>query len=152
MPITIKKMEQDNVSEWASMRLMLWSNYTIQEHIADIEKAIQSENYSGYMALLANGQPIGFAEVSIRPYANGCVEQPVPFLEGIWVEPTYQRQGVGKSLLLQISKDLITQGFTELCSDAEVSNHMSHKAHQQWGFYETERVIYYRKPLVGSLK
>ena len=149
MSITIKKMEQENTNEWASMRLKLWSDYTIQEHIADIQEVLESKNYSGYMALLANSQPIGFAEVSIRPYANGCEEKPVPFLEGIWVDPAYQRQGVGKSLLRQIGNDLITHGYTELCSDAEINNETSHRAHHKWGFYETERVIYYRKPLIG---
>ena len=40
----------------------------------------------GYIALGADHEPIGFTEICIREYANGCTNQPVPFLEGVWVD------------------------------------------------------------------
>jgi aminoglycoside 6'-N-acetyltransferase I len=42
---------------------------------------------------------------------------------------------------------LIARGFRELGSDALIENHGSHAAHRGWGFSETERVVYFRKPL-----
>ena len=30
---------------------------------------------------------LGYAEISLRPYANGCRREPVVFLEAIWVTP-----------------------------------------------------------------
>ena len=39
------------------------------------------------------------------------------------------------------------QGCTELASDALIDNAASHAAHAACGFEETERVVYFRKPL-----
>ncbi|MEM6496328.1 MAG: GNAT family N-acetyltransferase [Pseudomonadota bacterium] len=102
---------------------------------------------SGYIALFGDKLGIGFAEVCIRDYANGCRAQPVPFLEGIWIEPEYRQRGIGKDLVDAIKLDLIDQGFHELCSDSHIENTIAHDAHRRWGFDETERVIYFRKSL-----
>ena len=100
----------------------------------------------GYMAH-SSDMPIGFAERSIRDYANGCTSQPVAFLEGIWVERRFRGQGIGRALVESIVADLLSDGFRELCSDAGITNRRSHRAHKGWGFSETDRVVYFRKPL-----
>jgi aminoglycoside 6'-N-acetyltransferase I len=71
----------------------------------------------------------------------------VPFLEGIWVETELRRQGVGKALIEYAANFLVARGFSELGSDAEIDNHVSHASHRGWGFSETERVVYFRKTL-----
>ena len=89
----------------------------------------------------------GFAEVSIRKFANGCETQPVAFLEGIWVEPPLRRQGIGRLLVEHIEAFAVARGFREIGSDALLDNEASHAAHRDWGFSETERVVYFRKAL-----
>jgi hypothetical protein len=49
-------------------------------------------------AALSNGKAIGFAQVAVRKYANGCDTQPVAFLERIWVDPQFRRRGIGSRL------------------------------------------------------
>ncbi|MGH8854579.1 MAG: GNAT family N-acetyltransferase, partial [Telluria sp.] len=39
------------------------------------------------------------------------------------------------------------QGCTEMASDAMIDNTASHAMHLALGFEETERVVYFRKPL-----
>ena len=63
---------------------------------------------------------------------------------------TLRRSGVGKALLDRIEAWAQGRGFKELCSDALLSNVVSHAAHAAWGFEETERVVYFRKPLNAS--
>ncbi|WP_410001236.1 GNAT family N-acetyltransferase [Rhizobium leguminosarum] len=108
---------------------------------------LEGEKRTGYLALRPDHAPLGFAEICIREYANGCTAQPVPFLEGIWIDPKHRRHGVGRALVESITGDLIEQGFHELCSDADIRNRRSHQVHQNWGFAETERVVYFRKVL-----
>ena len=48
----------------------------------------------GYGAFDPEGELVGFAEVSIRAYANGCTSTPVPVLEGIFVEERSRRMGI----------------------------------------------------------
>lgn len=94
-----------------------------------------------------DGAAIGFAEVAIRPYANGCDSQPVAFLEGIWVAEPARRRGIGAQLVAHIEAFLLARGFCELGSDTPLANRASQDAHRRWGFAETERVVYFRKPL-----
>lgn len=146
MSISVRKMRRSDQSAWAEMRYRFWDSLTPKEHLCDIEKMLTSNKRFGYIAL-EGSQPIGFAEICLREYANGCTKQPVPFLEGIWIDHKHRRRGVGRALLDKIIEDLVVDGFHELCSDAGIKNRRSHVAHKKWGFYETDRVVYFRKPL-----
>ena len=90
----------------------------------------------------------GFAEVSLRSdYVNGCETSPVAFLEGIYVRPEHRRRGIGRALVAAVEQWGRERGCSELGSDALLDNHMSHRFHGGAGFEETERVVYFRKPL-----
>jgi aminoglycoside 6'-N-acetyltransferase I len=89
----------------------------------------------------------GFAELAIRKYANGCETRPVPFVEGIWVKPQFRRQGVGARLIGHVEAFVMARGFREIGSDTLIDNRTSQAAHLAWGFFETERVVYFRKVL-----
>ncbi|MGO4834668.1 hypothetical protein AB4144_20655, partial [Rhizobiaceae sp. 2RAB30] len=79
-------MRKSDSADWADMRLRLWEGTSPHDHLRDIEKILKSKKDRGYVAILDGDRPAGFAEISIRDYANGCKEKPVPFLEGIWVD------------------------------------------------------------------
>jgi aminoglycoside 6'-N-acetyltransferase I len=143
----IRQMQAADRSAWIAMRLALWPPHSREEHAEWIEEILRSATAWGFMAESATGVPAGFAEIAVRAYANGCETRPVPFLEGIWVEPELRRQGIGKRLLAHAEAVLAARGFRELGSDSEIDNHASHAAHRSWGFSETERVVYFRKPL-----
>lgn len=147
MPLLVRRMRGEDSAAWAALRRKLWSDTALEAHLADIARMLGQERHRAYLALGPDGAPLGFAELSLRDYANGCTAQPVPFLEGIWVEPGHRRQGIGRRLLEKMTQELKEQGFRELCSDAGIRNKASHRAHENWGFHETERVVYFRKPL-----
>ena len=129
------------------MRRQLWDDVSDAQHFAEIDAVLNNQNSWCYVARGARGAYLGFAEICIRDYANGCTEQPVPFLEGIWIDAQHRRSGVGRMIIDKTTQDLIDAGFKELCSDAFETNHHSHRAHENWGFEETMRVIYFRKVL-----
>ena len=56
---------------------------TIDEHLVDIQCILNGRKRKGWIALMPNQSPAGFAEISMRNYANGCRAEPFPFLEGI---------------------------------------------------------------------
>lgn|SRR5487761_218785 len=132
---------------WAAMRAALWPDDSLEAHRIGIDGLLGDENAWGFIAETADGAPIGFAEVAIRKYANGCDSQPVPFLEGIWVDARFRRQGVGAGLIGHVEAFLAARGFRELGSDTSIDNGASQAAHRGWGFCETERVVYFRKAL-----
>lgn len=47
----------------------------------------------------ADDRVIGFLELDYRKYAPGCTSSPVPFIEGWYVDPAHQGQGVGRALV-----------------------------------------------------
>jgi aminoglycoside 6'-N-acetyltransferase I len=128
------------------MRGVLWPDEAAADLAHGIDQILTSGDW-GFVAETRDGMPIGFAEVAIRKYANGCETAPVPFLEGIWVREEFRRQGVSARLIRHVEAFLIARGFTELGSDALIGNLDSHAAHAAWGFSETERVVCFRKSL-----
>ncbi len=146
MTIVVRRMQGTDRSSWAAMRFQLWNELSVEDHLTDIDRILRGKTRRGYMGLMGE-QPVGFAELSVRDYANGCTSQPVPFLEGIWVAKRYRRRGIGRALIAAVTEDLLAEGFQELCSDAGIRNRRSHQAHRTWGFVETDRVVYFRRPL-----
>jgi aminoglycoside 6'-N-acetyltransferase I len=147
MLFRIKQMEARDGAAWAKMRTALWPEESVQTHAAEIATLLVNAEAWSFLAETAEGEPAGFAEVRLRAYANGCDSRPVPFLEGMWVEPPFRRQGVGAELISHVELFLGAHGFREIGSDALIDNHVSHAAHRAWGFSETERVVYFRKRL-----
>ena len=131
---------------WAEMRSQLWPDTSASEHAADLRKSIKDGKFKAWI-VSRNGAPIGFAELYLRPFANGCQGKPVPFLEGIWVNPEHRRGGVGQVLVDAVSRWAQKRGYQEIGSDANILNTVSHQSHLGWGFLETERVVYFRKEL-----
>ena len=147
MAFVVREMQPNEAAIWGNMRRQLWDDLSEAQNQREIAKASEDPNATTFLALDDKARPIGFAEISIRDYANGCTEQPVPFLEGIWIDPEFQRSGAGRALINHIAEALRQRGYNELCSDILETNHLSHQAHEKWGFEETERVIYLRKSL-----
>jgi aminoglycoside 6'-N-acetyltransferase I len=150
MGFTIRQMGPSDRAGWANMRAALWPGEDAEVHAKDIEAMLANSSAWGFVAETHDGAPVGFAEITIRPFANGCDSRPVPFLEGIWVEPSFRRQGIGALLVKRVEAFVAARGFREIGSDALIENNASHAAHRGWGFCETERVIYYRKLLDPS--
>lgn len=91
--------------------------------------------------------PLGFLELALRSFSDGCHSMPVPHVEGWYVEPFARRRGVGRALMKAAEDWARRRGFTELASDTEPYNNASIAAHGSMGFEETERLIKFRKAL-----
>jgi aminoglycoside 6'-N-acetyltransferase I len=89
----------------------------------------------------------GFVSLSLRPWAEGCVGSPVPYVEGWYVAESLRRQGIGRALIDRAEAWAREAGFTELGSDVLVDNAISLQAHRRLGFLPTERLQFFRKSL-----
>lgn len=145
-PLTIREITRADRAVWAGFRAALWPEESAANHLVEVDRVFAAGDLWVFFAEV-EGRAVGFAEVSVRRYANGCEQQPVAFLEGIWVAPEARRKGVGRALTDHMRAFLRGRGHTKLCSDALLANTPSHAAHKAWGFAETERVVYFRTPL-----
>ncbi len=131
---------------WLGMYRKLWADHTDEALLAEIHRIGKSSKRSAFVAE-AGGYALGFAEYALRDYANGCDSQPVPFLEGVWVDDEYRGKGVAKALIEFLITRAERAGFKEFGSDVELSNYSSQLMHEKLGFEQREKVVYYRKVL-----
>lgn len=146
MQLEITLAARDDLEDWVWLRSQLFPDLSEAEQRAELETFLSLQEYHGWIAR-ADGRAVGFAEASIRPYANGCESQPVPFLEGVYVEPAQRQRGIGGHLVAAIVAWARGQGYSELGSDVDIANLISQAAHRSWGFEERETVVYYRRRL-----
>lgn len=147
MEFTVRQKGANDRAVWVEMRIALWADETAREHAKMIDEMLSGGDAWGLVAQAADGAAIGFAEIAVRKYANGCDTRPVAFLEGVWVKPQFRRRGIAARLIAHATTVLAARGFRQLGSDTQIDNHTSQAAHLAWGFSETERVVYFRKVL-----
>ncbi len=144
--IPVRPAQESDRESWLEMRLLLWPDGTPQDFEPEMTELL--ERGHAFVAL-EEGVAVGFAEVSLRPYAEGCDSSPVAFLEGWFVRQSHRGQGVGRALVQRVEHWGLEMGCTELGSDTLLEWDWSHKAHAKVGFEEVERLVCFRKSLEG---
>jgi aminoglycoside 6'-N-acetyltransferase I len=96
------------------------------------------------------GRVLGFAEVSIRPYAEGRNSARVAYLEGWFVEKGVRRTGVGAALVAAVEEWGRAHGCSELASDSDVHHDSSIAAQRPLGSDEVDRIVCFRKALTDT--
>lgn len=143
--LVVRQLGVGDRDDWAALRHALWPHHSVealQDELGDLLKG----DFAGFGAF-DDASLVGFAEVSQRPYGDGCDTAPVAWLEGIFVAQHQRRHGAGRLLVTAIEAWARARGLTELGSDAELDNLVSRLGHARWGFAETERVVRFRKVL-----
>jgi aminoglycoside 6'-N-acetyltransferase I len=145
----VRSATAGDAAAWLRMREALWPD----EHgshageIAQYFAATLPMPLEVLIALGSDGETIGFAELSIRAYAEDCVTDRVAYLEGWYVDPEARRQGVGRALVNAAEQWALSQGCVEFGSDALLENETSRAAHLALGFEETVRIRCFKKVL-----
>jgi aminoglycoside 6'-N-acetyltransferase I len=149
MNTTIERCNSLDQPGWLDMRVALWTDATPDDHRAYMAISLaQPERFLQLMMYDEKHAPIGFIEGSIRSdYVNGTESSPVGFVEGVYVVPSWRRKGVARQLFAAIGDWAKARGCRELASDALLANEASQRAHRALGFEETERVVYFSRPL-----
>ncbi len=149
--ITVRMASLEDTPAWLPLRLALWPEDSGSEHARQVTSFLSGgAPFDEWAVLLAEdqrGRVQGFAEVSIRPYAEGCSTQRVAYLEGWYVSPHARGEGIGRILIESPEEWGRSQGCTGLASDAEPENDTSRVAHAALGFEEVGLVRCFRKDL-----
>jgi aminoglycoside 6'-N-acetyltransferase I len=125
----IRVFEASDTEVWAILRSRLWPDASPQVLALESRRFAQGHALANITAvfLAEDGVsiPVGFLELSVRAFADGCESMPVPHVEG-WAR---------------------SKGFVEIASDTEVENQGSRHAHAACGFMEVEHAVRFRKSL-----
>ena len=147
----IRAVAVRDAEAWASMRARLWPDADaaelLQEARAFVGGSALTILNAAFLAEADAATPLGFVELAIRAFSDGCDSSPVPHVEGWYVEPFARGRGVGRDLMRAGETWARERGFVELASDAELHNAGALRAHQACGFEEVERLVKFRKML-----
>jgi len=148
--IEVRPMVPSDHPAWIAMRHDLWPECPLEQHRLEVEQILRDDG----VVLLAEdgrGRALGFAEASVRrDHVEGTSSSPVPYIEGWYVVPDRRGQGIGRALVEAVAAWAVRAGFTELASDAELTNEGSIRAHARLGFREAGRTVHFVRPLVAD--
>ena len=149
MSTTIRPCRPGDETEWLRLRFALWGDEPGDEISLreELDEIIAAADQDAIFALTDEGHYCGFAEVAIRNWADGCTGRNVGYLEGWYVEKSYRRRGIGRQLVAAAEDWSRQRGASEMGSDCEIENEISHSAHIAMGFIEANRCINFGKKL-----
>ena len=90
----IRQLRPEDSDNWLSMRLALWPETSPEQHRKEMEMVLtKSDRYAVLVCEDGENNLTGFAEVSLREWAEGCLSSPVGYLEGWYVAQSFRRKG-----------------------------------------------------------
>ena len=145
----VEELDQSELQHWLDLRCLLWPDDSAS-HSSDITRYFsgQNEHIERVWGVRSGGSSlIGFLELSLRSYAEGTGDSPVPYVEGWFVRADARGKGAGKALMEKAMDWSSSRGFAHLASDTELSNEGSIRAHRAVGFIEVGRQVALLRPL-----
>ena len=145
----VRPIQRADRSAWLQMRKALWPDARSDSLVAEVDRFFMGTLLEPEEVLVAerHGRLVGFAELSVRPFAEGCDSGRVGYLEGWWVAPDVRRKGVGRALIHASELWARDQGCTEFASDSSLGNEDGRRAHEALGFREMGRLVCFAKRL-----
>ena len=146
--VTIRFATPQDRDQWLILRRELWPDCPEHKHQLEIDHILSSQGVV-FIAEHNDIGLVGFAEISIRhDHVEGASINPIPYLEGWFVDERFRRKGIGRSLISAAEEWAKQQGFTEFASDADIGNQYSITIHTALGFKEVSRNVHFLKSLV----
>ena len=145
--VTVRHAALADAGALARLRHLLWPEGSEEHHRRELQRFFDGPTRMPLLVAEDRSGLLGFAELSIRPYAEGCETDRVGFLEGWLVVPEARERGIGRKLIAAAEAWARSAGCTEFASDAEHDNEESAAAHRALGFEDVGLIRCFRKDL-----
>ena len=142
----IRRAEKEDLPILATLAGRLWPDAEgLREELGE---SVGARDEALFLAFV-DGETAGFAHCALRwDYVEGKEgDGPVGYLEGVYVEKPFRRQGVGRALTAVCEAWAREKGCKEFASDTPVSNGDGVLFHLGSGFREAGRQVCFIKKL-----
>jgi aminoglycoside 6'-N-acetyltransferase I len=96
----IRDVRPEDTESWLVMRMALWPETVEPQHRREMAMMLSDDERFAVPACQdPHGELVGFAEVSLRTWAEGCASSPVGYLEVWYVAEHARRHGIGGRLV-----------------------------------------------------
>jgi aminoglycoside 6'-N-acetyltransferase I len=146
MEIKIRRITQEDKTEWLRMRKGVWPEAPDDYLDYDMDDVLSSDRYAVFFAVLG-GVPVGMIEVHLRESAEGCFSSPIGYIEAWFVDENLRGKGVAGALTDAAEDWAREKGCTDMASDTWLDNEASIRAHAKMGYAEVERLVHFVKQL-----
>ncbi|PCJ53293.1 MAG: aminoglycoside 6'-acetyltransferase [Candidatus Hydrogenedentota bacterium] len=144
----VRPVTNEERDAWHRLRVALFPESSEEDHQREMDAIFADPSrYQCLIALLEN-KTVGFLEVGIREWAEGCATQNVGYLESIYVDEFFRRSGVGKALIHAAEQWSLDHGAQEIASDIGIDNEEGLRLHQITNYEEVGRSVLFRKNLI----
>lgn len=143
----ICKATVSDAGKAARLASKMWPSTAENALAADFEALIADDEAAVFLYLV-NGEAVGFAQCQLRhDYVEGTDSSPVGYLEGVYIDAPYRKQGFGRALVDACQQWAKSMGCLEFASDCALGNRESLVFHLHAGFKEANRIICFVKKL-----
>lgn len=139
--MTIEPISTNNLEALARLMSALWPDCDLKEELDNCYEILNSDKETCYLVKDEEAY-VAFIQLSLRyEYVEGVLSYPVAYIEGIYVEPTYQKTGIGTTLVKLGANWGKQLGCKYYASDTELNNQGSIIFHKKAGFKEVNRLV-----------
>ena len=143
----IKRAGKKDAGILAGLAIQMWKEHTLAD-LEDEFRGLAKRDDAVCFIKYVDDKPVAFAQCQLRyDYVEGTESSPVGYLEGIYVEEGYRKNGYALELLKECENWAKEKGCSEFASDCELGNEDSIKFHIASGFEEANRIVCFRKSL-----
>lgn len=139
----LKPIKAPDSDQWRILRKALYQDLSEDFNQTEMKNILASRNWHCFL-IQHEAKNIGLVEVSLRNIVDGCLSSPVPYLEGIYLEPAARDKGLGKIVMEHLMNWCTAKGHSELAADCEIANPAAQRFFQSLGFSETYRTVGFR--------
>jgi len=145
---TIVRADSTTLTAWAGLSYLMYKdNHSYSDMLHECEHYLRKGDLAGFLYLF-EGDYVGFVNVSIRQdFADETVRPPMGFIETIFVREDCRRYGFARELIRAAEEYAAVNGCKQLSSDTLVDNYASQRFHENCGFREKGRVVFYVKDI-----
>jgi len=146
-PAALETASENTIDILTKLAIDLWPDNEYEELKNEYFSLLKSENQKVFLYMV-DELPIAFVQLSIRSdYVEGSETTPVGYVEGIFVNSDFRRQGVSKELMIKGEEWVKEKGCKQIGSDIEYDNNTSYHFHIKIGFKEANRIICFIKDI-----
>ncbi|PKK37783.1 GNAT family N-acetyltransferase [Siphonobacter sp. SORGH_AS_0500] len=139
--MSIEPVSADSLNELVNLVVALWPECSFEEERESYQRLLTATDEVCYLAKEGTNY-FGFIHLTLRTdYVEGASHSPVAYVEGLYVKPEFQHQGIGRYLMQAGEGWAREKHCQEMASDTELDNAESLAFHQKLGFEEANRIV-----------